>query len=498
MSVDTLDMHINGRRVAAASGAYFDVENPATGACVARAARGDGADVEAAITAATAAQPGWGATPAIERAKVLERFAALLRARLDELAALEVAQIGRPIREMRAQLARLPEWYEYFAAVARTYEGRVHPFGGDYVNYTLRRAAGVVGLITPWNHPMLILTKKLAPALAAGNAIVVKPSEQAPMTPLLLAEMLEEAGLPAGVCNVVTGLGAEAGKALTTHPGLAKVDVTGGTETGRLIGAAAGHNLAGFAAELGGKASVLIFDDMDLDRAVSGALFASFIASGQTCVQGARLLVQRTRYDAFVDALVARVNSLKVGDPTDVTTQMGPLVSARQRDMVEGYVAAGIAEGARLSAGGERLTEGACADGYFLQPTVFAGVKPGMRIDQEEIFGPIACVLPFDDEADAIELANATEFGLAGSVWTHDLGRAHRVARALEMGIVWINDHHRIDPSSPWGGFKASGLGNENGIVTYESYTKIQSVIVNTSTGSFDWFDPAATDLRYS
>lgn len=498
MTVKHWKMIIGGKEVDVTDAPPIEVENPANGQIIATIPAGGQREIDAAVRAARAAQKEWGARSAPERAAVLERFARLMRERLPEFIQCEVAQIGRPIREMRAQLARLPEWYEYFAAVARTHEGGQHPFGGPYVNYTRRIPLGVVGLITPWNHPMLILTKKLAPALAAGNAVVAKPSELAPITPLMMADLLREAGLPDGVYNVVTGYGNAAGKALSEHSGIQKIDVTGGTETGRHIGAAAGRNLAGFAAELGGKASVLVFDDMDIDRAVSGTLFASFIAAGQTCVQGARLLIQENIYEAVVERLVERTRHLRLGDPFDTETDIGPVVAKRQMDRVLEYIDIGKQEGATVAVGGQRRG-GDLANGYFVEPTVFTHVKRGMRIEQEEIFGPVVCALPFKDEKDAIELANDTNFGLAGSVWTHDAARAHRVARSLEMGIVWINDHHRIDPSSPWGGFKESGVGRENGIGTYESYTKIQSVIVNLSNESFDWFDNnKSVEKRYS
>ncbi|MXQ09562.1 aldehyde dehydrogenase family protein [Alphaproteobacteria bacterium GH1-50] len=494
---DYFPLHIGGEPRDATGGARFVVENPATGEAICEMAEGDASDVDAAVKAAHAASKPWGANSGAERADILNRIAALLTERLDDFIAVEVAQTGRPIREMRAQLARLPEWYTYFAAVARTHESNVHPFGGPYLNYSRRMPLGVVGLVTPWNHPLLILTKKLAPALAAGNAVVVKPSEVAPITPMMLAALMEEAGLPPGVCNMVTGMGPIAGAALSTHEGIAKLDLTGGTETGRRVAALAGERLTQFAGELGGKAPVIVFDDVLDSSAAAATLFASFIAAGQTCVQGARLLVQNTVREKVVDMLVERTQSLVVGDPTQFETQIGPMVSKRQLDVTMKYVEIGKNEGATLAAGGERLTGGIYDTGYYHAPTVFTDVTNDMRIAQEEIFGPVVCVLGFDTEEEAIALANGTEFGLAASIWTKDITRAHRVSQSIEAGIVWINDHHRIDPSSPWGGFKASGIGKENGIVCYEGYTKLQSVVVNLSDDRFDWFEDSS-DKRYS
>lgn len=496
--IDRFGMVIGGKKTEAASGAVIEVENPATGEIIATVPAGGEADVQAAFNVAAEAAAGWGRTSVQDRFRILVKAADILERRIDEFVRAEVAQTGRAIREMRAQLARTSEWYSYFAAVARTHESHVHPFGGDYLNYTRRMPLGVVGLITPWNHPLLILTKKVAPALAAGNTMVVKPSEVAPLTPLMLADVFSEAGLPDGVYNVVTGYGTEAGKAVSEHPGFGKIDLTGGTETGRIVSAAAGGNLVPFAGELGGKAAVIAFDDSDIERIVSAALFAAFIASGQTCVQGARLLVQSSIHDAVLARLVERANRICVGDPFDPATQMGPLVSAGQLALTQKYVAIGLKEGARLVCGGKRMTEKSFSAGYFHEPTIFADVTPDMRIVTEEIFGPVLTVTPFTDEAEAIEIANATPFGLSSSVWTSDLTRAHRVSHAIEAGIVWINDHHRIDPSSPWGGFKLSGIGKENGIATYESYTKVQSVVANLSDDHFDWFTDDNREKRYS
>jgi acyl-CoA reductase-like NAD-dependent aldehyde dehydrogenase len=493
-----LGLYIDGRFQPASTGRTISVENPKDRSVVAEVEEGDAADIENALDVAERAFKVWSAVPGAARGDIMHRAADLLEKRLPDLVTIEVDQIGRPRREMEAQLGRLPEWFRYFGAVARTHEDTVPPFGGDFLNYTRRVPLGVVGHITPWNHPLLILTKKIAPAMAAGNAIVVKPSEIAPITPLLLGDIFREAGIPDGVYNVVPGYGATAGLALTSSTRIAKVDLTGGTETGKMVASLAGRNLTRVAAELGGKASVIVFPDVSVERCVAAALFASFIATGQTCVQGSRLLVHRSIHDAVVAELVRRTNAIRIGDPQDRMTQMGPLVSEKQRDLVERYVAIGLAEGATLAAGGRR-PEGPTMDaGYYHQPTIFTNVRNDMRIAQEEIFGPVVFVIPFDTEEEAIALANGTEFGLANSIWTQEITRAHRVAHRLQSGITWINDHHRIDPCSPWGGFKMSGLGRENGLIAYEEYTQIQNVIVNLSDKPFDWYADDSTEKRYS
>jgi len=491
----THGLWIGGEEVPAVSGATFEVENPATEETLAHVAEAGDEDVERAVAVAQEAFVAWGRTEGEERGDVLLRASQLLRDSMDEV--VEVDQTGRAIREMSAQLGRLPEWYAYFGSLARTHEDTVPPFGGPYLNYTRRVPLGVVAHITPWNHPLLILTKKVAPALAAGNAIVVKPSELAPLTPLMLGPILQEAGVPDGVYNVVSGFGPTTGKALTSHPAIRKIDLTGGTETGKAIATAAGQNLARVGAELGGKASVVIFDDTDIEEAVSAGLFAAFVASGQTCVQGARMLVQRSIYEPFCRRLAERAGQIVVGDPRDARTHMGPMVSAKQLERTDEYVRIGREEGATLAAGGERV-RGPEDRGHFYAPTVFNDVRNDMRVAQEEIFGPVVCVLPFDTEEEAIALANGTEFGLAAAIWTRDVRRGHRVAHQLEIGVIWINDHHRIDAASPWGGFKMSGIGRENGIVAYHGYTQIQNVMVNISDEPFDWFVEDAAGLRYS
>lgn len=491
-------MFIDGGYRPSLSGKTFAVDSPKDGSLVAEVAEGDGADIDLAVGIATRAFQDWSGLAGAERGDIMHRVADALQKRLPELLEIEVDQIGRPWREMQAQLARLPEWFRYFGAVGRTQEDTVPPFMGHYLNYTRRLPLGVVGLITPWNHPLLILIKKVAPAMAAGNTMVVKPSELAPITPLILGEILGEAGVPAGVYNVVPGFGATAGAALTTHTGINKIDVTGGTETGKTIAALAGKNLTQVSAELGGKAAVVAFPDVEVEQCVSAALFASFIATGQTCVQGSRLLVHRSIHDKVVREIVRRINALRIGDPRDSKTQVGPLISEKQRDLVEKYVAIGIEEGAVVAAGGKRPIGAAFDKGFFYIPTVFTGVTRQMRIAREEIFGPIMCVIPFDTEDEAVAIANDTEYGLSSSVWSKDITRAHRVAHRLEAGIVWINDHHRIDPSSPWGGFKMSGIGRENGLIAYRKYTQLQSVIVNLSDEPFDWYADDGQLKRYS
>ncbi|WP_147916291.1 aldehyde dehydrogenase [Ruania zhangjianzhongii] len=492
-------LHIDGRERPASDGGTFTVVNPTTGEPLYDVADGTADDIDRAVEAARAAfEDGrWRSMPARERAKVLNRASGMLAERIDEYARLETRQIGRTLREMRAQLKRLPEWLEYFGAVAQTAQGTSPDFGADHLNVVRRVPLGVVGLITPWNHPLLITMKKVGVSLAAGNSLVIKPSELGPVVPGLLVKLLEEAGVPAGVVNFVPGLGRTTGKALTEHPGLAKLDVTGGTETGRVIAASAGRSLIPVTAELGGKAPVLVFDDVDIDQAVAGALFAAFIATGQTCVQGARILVARQIYEPFVARLVERTRKLRLGDPLDLHTQVGPLVSEAQRSKTAGAVDRAREQGATVLAGG-RIPSGAhLQKGWFYEPTIVADVAHDHDLWHDEVFGPVSLVAPFDSEQDAIRQANDSPFGLAGSVWTNDVGRSIRVGQSLDIGIVWVNDHHRIDPASPWGGFKASGIGSENGLEAFEAYTRPQSIIINTSEEPFDWFG-SVEDVRYS
>jgi acyl-CoA reductase-like NAD-dependent aldehyde dehydrogenase len=495
MSIPRCEQFIAGRFVPSESGEYFPLINPENGEVAAEIARSTPRDVEAAVEAAShAAKHSCWAKQTAFRVSALRTLADKFRRDMPAFVEAESRVTGRPIREMRAQLGRLPEWYDYFASVAETLEDTLPPFDPGYLNYTRREALGVVGLLTPWNHPLLILTKKLAPALAAGNAVVIKPSELAPLTINMLAERAAQSGIPEGIVNVIHGLGAVAGKALAENKRLAKVDLTGGTATGRSVAAAAGHNLIKVAAELGGKASVIVYDDADFSAAVNGAVFAGYIATGQTCVQGARILVSDKLYDRFAAAFVEKVGKLRLGPPMDNRTDIGPVISERQREQVLRWIETGIGEGATLACGGKAVP----GPGWYIEPTVFTNVTNDMSVAQEEIFGPVVCLMRYGSEEEAIRLANGTIYGLGMGIWTNDIGRAHRVAEQLEAGMIWINDHHRIGPASPWGGYKESGIGRENGIDCYKDYTRIKNVIVKTTADGFDWFDGTASDKRYS
>jgi phenylacetaldehyde dehydrogenase len=482
-------LFINGRFTDAASGKTLDIVNPATGAVIGRLADAGAADVDRAVLAAQAAfdEGKWSRASIQERSRVLNRFADLFEGDLEAFYKLETLNNGRPIVETRAQISRLPQFYRYFAALALTQRSDVIPVEGEYLCYTQRVPLGVVALMTSFNHPLMILSKSLAPALAAGNSVVIKPSEQTPLTSVRLVELLDRAGMPKGVVNVVNGVGAESGAALASHPKIRKVTFTGSTEVGRAIGAAAARNFAAATLELGGKGAVILFDDIEMERAVNGAAFAAFIAAGQTCVCGSRILVQRSKYSAFLERFQTKVASMRLGDPADPQTQLGPVISENSRRRILAMLDRAISAGAKLLTGG-KIPAASLPPGFFIEPTVLYDADPHSEIAQDEVFGPVTVVMPFEDEADAIRIANDTRFGLAASVWTGEVARAHRVAGQLLFGMVWVNDHHRLDPASPWGGFKDSGVGRETGIESFDDFTQLRAVTVNTSGETVDWY----------
>jgi betaine-aldehyde dehydrogenase len=475
----TQRLYIGGGYVDATGVETFDTLDPATGETLATVQQASAADVDRAVQAAREGQIEWAALTAMQRSRILRRAVELLRERNDELAALETRDTGKPIAETRAvDIVTGADVIEYYAGLATAIEGQQIPLRPSSFVYTRREPLGVCAGIGAWNYPIQIACWKSAPALAAGNAMIFKPSEITPLSALKLAEIYTEAGLPAGVFNVVQGDG-RVGAMLAAHPDIEKISFTGGVETGKKVMSLAGaSSLKEVTMELGGKSPLLVFDDANLERAADIAMSANFFSAGQVCTNGTRVFVQRSVMERFETLVLERVKRIRVGAPDDPHTNFGPLVSAAQLQKVLGYIESGVQEGARLIAGGRRLTEGHFGHGQYVEPTVFADCRDEMRIVREEIFGPVMSLLVFDDEDEAVERANHTAYGLAAGVVTENLARAHRVIHRLEAGICWINTWGESPAEMPVGGYKQSGVGRENGMTTLEHYTRLKSVQV--------------------
>jgi aldehyde dehydrogenase (NAD+) len=469
---------INNRWVPSESGRTFATINPSTGEEICQVAEADKADVDKAVKAARAAfeQGPWKKMRASERGRLLNRLADLIEKDSETLARLETLDNGKPLHVAKAvDVAKTIACYRYFAGWADKVQGKTIPIDGDFFCYTRHEPIGVVGQIIPWNYPMLMQAWKLAPALATGNTVVMKPADHTPLSALRIGELILEAGFPEGVVNLLPGFGPTAGAAIASHMDIDKVAFTGSTEVGRLImEAAAKSNLKRITLELGGKSPNIIFEDTDLDEAVEGAHMGLFVNQGQSCCAGSRVFVEEKIYDAFVEKSVARARKRRVGDPLDPRTDQGPQVSQSQFDRVLGYIESGQRDGATLACGGDRVGD----RGYFIQPTVFSDVRDEMQIAREEIFGPVMSVIPFKDVDEVVERANRTSYGLAAGVWTRDIKKAHAVANAVRAGTVWVNCYHVLDTRAPFGGFKQSGIGRELGEYGLQQYTEVKTVTV--------------------
>jgi (Z)-2-((N-methylformamido)methylene)-5-hydroxybutyrolactone dehydrogenase len=480
-------MRIGGQAVDPIGKAWFETQNPFTGRAWAEIPQGDAQDVDAAVKAAHHALTSgpWSEMTATQRGALMRRLGDLIARDAAKLAATEVRDNGKLFAEMHGQLNYIPQWFYYYGGLADKIQGHTLPLDKKgYFAYTRHEPVGVVAAITPWNSPLLLAAWKIAPALAAGCTIVIKPSEFTSASTLELADLFEEAGIPAGVFNVVTGFGADVGAPLVEHPLVSKVSFTGSDATGRLINEKAARLLKHTSMELGGKSPNIVFEDADIDQAVFGAISGIFAASGQTCIAGSRLLVQDSVHDTFVDKLLAVARTARMGDPMDPATQVGPVTTPPQYRKVLEYIDIARAEGAQaVLGGGKGNADGnapECGNGWFVQPTIFTGVRNDMRIAQEEVFGPVLSVIRFKDEADALRIANDVRFGLAAAVWTRDMGRAIRMSDRLQAGTVWVNTYRAVSFMAPFGGYKDSGLGRENGIEAVREYLQTKSVWINS------------------
>jgi aldehyde dehydrogenase (NAD+) len=476
-------MLCDGKWIDAADGRWLESYDPYTGKPWARVPQGGPQDIDRAVESARRAfhDPTWRDMTPTARGALLRKLGDLVARDADNLAAIETRDNGKLISEMRGQLRYMPQWYYYFGGLADKVEGRVIPIDkADCFNFTREEPLGVVAAITPWNSPLLLATWKLAPALAAGNTVVWKPSEHSTVSALVFGRLFEEAGFPPGVVNIVSGLGSEVGEKLVTHPDVAKVAFTGGDQTGQHVYEMAARGIKPVTLELGGKSANIVCADADLDNAVKGVVSGIFAATGQTCIAGSRALVHRDVHDAFVEKLTAFARTARMGDPALPQTQIGPVTTRAQMAKILDYIDVARAGGARCLLGGAAATRPECGEGWFVEPTIFSEVRPDMRIAQEEVFGPVLCVIPFGDDEEAVRIANDTRYGLAAGLWTRDMGRALNLSRRLEAGTVWVNTYRATSFMSPFGGYKRSGIGRESGLSAMREYLQEKSVWIST------------------
>ena len=472
-------LFIDGEFVDALDGATFATIDPHDGSVIAEVARAGPADVDRAVAAAAAAFPAWARMQASARGRLLLRLADLIEANTDELATLESLDTGHPIRDSRSlDVPRTAATFRYFGGMADKIQGDVIPVEPGFLNYILREPLGVVGMIVPWNFPLMFCSWKMGPALAAGNTVVMKPAELTPLSALRIAELMVEAGFPPGVVNIVPGPGRTVGEHLARHAGVRKIAFTGSTEVGRQIVEASAGNVKRVQLELGGKGANIVFEDADLTAAVNGSAFAIFHNQGQACIAGSRLILHERIADEFLARFIALAASIRLGDPLDPATEMGPLTSATHRDRVLRYVGIAREDGGEILTGGDVPDDPALAGGFYMQPTVVRA-DPASRVCREEVFGPFVTVATFSSEDEALAIANDADYGLGGGLWTRDLSRAHRVARAIRSGMVWINSYKRVNPGSPFGGTGLSGYGREMGFEAIREYTEPKSIWVN-------------------